>query len=275
MDSAWFRNGQVRFARHAEARRWADISWASTHMVDTPAHFGAWRDLKRCILGLTEEFEDRLRDPDLPIRILLPEYVPAMCAADLTAQAPGDQAWDITEDMVRAPTQLPRPERERLVRLGTATRRANDSDDAYGSVARSPGFDADVDFLAFPEGTWVFLDGGSLDLGIVRDSALNAANKFQTFFECWETVAQLAPFSYRVTISLCADGACAGPERDQRLLAGRLVGATQTGSLRRHRCGRVPDSATRPKRTTTASTCTEIQSMKVECDSLTADKIGL
>jgi hypothetical protein len=180
-------------------------------MTDTPAHFGAWRELKRCILGLTEEFEDRLRDPDLPIRILLPEYVPAMCAADLTAQAPGDGTWDVTEDMVRARLNALDPNvNVSFVCDGNQTGQRLLTTPS-GQSPRTPGFDADVDFLAFPEGTWLYMDGGSLGLGIVRDSALNQLNKFQTFFEQWEAVAQLAPFSYRVTISLCADGASQSP----------------------------------------------------------------
>jgi hypothetical protein len=33
---------------------------------------------------------------------LIPEYVPATLAADLTAQQPGDNAWGVTEGDVRA-----------------------------------------------------------------------------------------------------------------------------------------------------------------------------
>jgi hypothetical protein len=40
----------------------------------------------------------------------------------------------------------------------------------------------------FPAGAFQFLDGGKLDLGIVRDSTLNAANDFMTFPETFEAV---------------------------------------------------------------------------------------
>ncbi len=210
--SAWMRNAQVRYARHAEARRFADIAAASTHMTNAPAHFGAWRDLKRALLGLTEELEDRLRDPELPITCILPEYVPALCAADLTAQAPGDQTFDITEDMVRARLNALDPHLNVVfVYDGTQTGQRLLTTPT-GQSPRTPGFDADVDLLIFPTGTWAFLDGGTLDLGIVRDSTLNQSNRFQTFFEQWECVAQLAPFSYHATISLCADGNSQAPQ---------------------------------------------------------------
>jgi len=48
---------------------------------------------------------------------------------------------------------------------------------------------------------------GSLDVGLVRDSVMNATNKLQTFSENWEALAQLGPYSYWITSSLCADGA--------------------------------------------------------------------
>ncbi len=35
----------------------------------------------------------------------------------------------------------------------------------------------------FPAGSLMMLDGGRLDLGIVRDSALNAASDYEIFFE--------------------------------------------------------------------------------------------
>src|SRR5205807_410890 len=73
--------------------------------------------------------------------------------------------------------------------------------------ARTPRFDADVEWACFPAGTWLFLDGGSLDLGLMRDSVLNATNKLQTFSENWEALAQLGPYSYWITSSLCSDGA--------------------------------------------------------------------
>src|SRR4051812_41272775 len=101
----------------------------------------------------------------------MPEYVPAMLAADLTAQQPGDQAWDITEDSVRARLNALDPNVNfTFVPDGNQTGQRLLTTPSPGG--RTPGFDADVDFLVFPEGAWVFLDGGSLDLGIIRDSAL-------------------------------------------------------------------------------------------------------
>jgi hypothetical protein len=51
------------------------------------------------------------------------------------------------------------------------------------------GFDDFGSFLIYAPGTFVRLDGPTLDLGVVRDSTLNAANDFQTFFESWTGLA--------------------------------------------------------------------------------------
>ena len=207
---AYMQNGLTRFARHAETRRFNDIKFSSTHFDNTPATFGAWRDLKRCLLGLIAELKDRMRDPNLPIRCLMPHYVAAMCACDLTAQQPGDDAWSVTADDVRARLNMLDPSvnftwiydgnepNQRLLTTPAVL--------GGGASSRSPGFDADVDFVIYPEGTFLYLDGGSLDLGILRDTVVSATNRFQTFLETWEAVAPLAPISYWQTISLCADG---------------------------------------------------------------------
>ena len=44
-------------------------------------------------------------------------------------------------------------------------------------------------WFLYAEGTFSWLDGGSLDVGIVRDSLLNSTNDFGTFCEVFETVA--------------------------------------------------------------------------------------
>ena len=45
----------------------------------------------------------------------------------------------------------------------------------------------------FPEGTFLHLDGGTLELGIVRDSTLNSTNDYQVFGETFENVARIGP----------------------------------------------------------------------------------
>lgn len=58
----------------------------------------------------------------------------------------------------------------------------------------------------FPEGTWLHLDGGTLDLGLIRDSGLIAGNNFRMFSESWENVAKVGPESLEVALTSYPDG---------------------------------------------------------------------
>lgn len=49
-------------------------------------------------------------------------------------------------------------------------------------------FPASVDVMLWEPGTVVRLDSGTLDLGVVRDSTLNATNDYQTFVETFEGI---------------------------------------------------------------------------------------
>ena len=63
-----------------------------------------------------------------------------------------------------------------------------------------------VVWYLFPEGTWLFLDGGELDLGIVRDSTLNATNDFQIFMETFEGACMVGVESLQITSTVCPSG---------------------------------------------------------------------
>lgn len=68
-----------------------------------------------------------------------------------------------------------------------------------------------VKWYIAPEGTWIRLNGGELDLGIVRDSVLNATNDFQMFGEVFENYAKVGIESLAVTSTVCANGVVSAP----------------------------------------------------------------
>jgi hypothetical protein len=55
-------------------------------------------------------------------------------------------------------------------------------------------------FFLFAEGTWVFLDGGRIDLGVIRDSVLNNTNQYQEFVEPIEGLAKRGYESQQITV---------------------------------------------------------------------------
>jgi hypothetical protein len=65
-----------------------------------------------------------------------------------------------------------------------------------------------VQFALFPAGAFIHVDGGSLELGIVRDSTLNSTNDYQIFGESFENVARIAPLQATrwATVAVCPSG---------------------------------------------------------------------
>ena len=69
-------------------------------------------------------------------------------------------------------------------------------------------FPDDVQYAIFPEGAFIHVDSGVLELGLVRDSTLNSTNDFQLFGESFENVARLAPLQATrwITQDICPNG---------------------------------------------------------------------
>jgi hypothetical protein len=82
-----------------------------------------------------------------------------------------------------------------------------------GNKPQWPGQTSDGTFvlswLLFVTGTFQFLDGGRLDLGVVRDSVLDATNDFEIFVETFESIAFRGNEVYQVQSTLLPTGASA------------------------------------------------------------------
>ncbi len=63
-----------------------------------------------------------------------------------------------------------------------------------------------------PLNSFMFVDGGTLDLGLVRDSVLNSTNDYQIFAETFENVAFIGVESLWVETTLCPSGYVALPQ---------------------------------------------------------------
>jgi hypothetical protein len=83
-----------------------------------------------------------------------------------------------------------------------------------GAEPQWPGQAADGAFMVvwflWVEGSIQFLDGGRLDLGVVRDSLLDATNDYETFVETFEGVAMRGNEIYQVQQMVFNNGASAG-----------------------------------------------------------------
>jgi len=85
----------------------------------------------------------------------------------------------------------------------------------FGQAA-SVAFPSALDFLLYPAGAYIKGDGGTIDLGVVRDSVLNATNDYTAAWtEQLYVVAQLGPNAREVTVNYSVDGVtgcCPTPE---------------------------------------------------------------
>jgi hypothetical protein len=65
-------------------------------------------------------------------------------------------------------------------------------------------------WLLYAEGSYQFLDGGRLTLGVVRDSTLDATNDYECFVETFEGVAFRGIQAYQVISTIAPSGGTAG-----------------------------------------------------------------
>ncbi len=125
--------------------------------------------------------------------------------ADLTAQMPGDAVLGVTD------AELSRY----LSARGLAVTWTLDGEagQRFADQAADAGladFPTHVVAYVFPAGAFTFLDGGVLDLGIVRDSVLNAANDHMVFSESFEAVARRAGEALRLSVPVSTTGVSRG-----------------------------------------------------------------
>jgi hypothetical protein len=67
-------------------------------------------------------------------------------------------------------------------------------------------FPSSLIWYLFAPGTFIFLDGGELDFGLVRDSTLNTRNDCRMQVETFEQIAYIGNESIEVTQTVCASG---------------------------------------------------------------------
>ena len=191
--------GLIQHAREAEQNLLSQIGTAST-AVTTTSLIGFGRDFLVQIGRAAAAYRSRHRmAPDAPLRAIVPAWVKDAMAADLALSMPGDSnlnAYSEIEGYVAA----------RGVNL-TASLDATVFG-AQSSGALNEFADSFVWYL-FAEGSFLFLDGGTLDVGIIRDSTLVGTNDYKMFVETFEGIAFVGVESLKITSSISVNGAAA------------------------------------------------------------------
>lgn len=208
-------------ARFGEQRLLTRIGNLSTK-VRTKATHGITRDFLNALSQAVAGFRSRHRlDENFRLHAILPVWFRDAIRADMLLQIAVD-GQDATFGLTDA--TIDRWIAERGVNVtwaldGEAGQVFGDQEGAptLSGVNVTPGTETDlvefpdeVIWYLFPEGGFVFLDGGTLDLGIVRDSTLNSKNDYQIFVETFEGLIKRAPETFRVTTPLNILGATTG-----------------------------------------------------------------
>lgn len=194
------------FARMAETQLLDGMKSHSTHVTAATSGLGMVGDLLPQVLAAAAGMRSRHRmNPEAVLRMIMPRWAVSQLVSDVVRS----QFERFDTDEARITALLRSYNVEPTFYIDTATGDGN----IFG--AQSAGallpFPANVDWFLFPEGTFLFLDGGTLELGLVRDSILNSTNEFQVFGESFENVAFLGIESLYITSTVCDSGVVAAP----------------------------------------------------------------
>ncbi len=191
--------GLIQHAREAEQNLLSKIGTAST-AVTSSSLIGVGRDFLVQIGRAAAAYRSRHRlEADAPLRVIFPAWVKDAMVADLTLTMPGDNTLNASAE----------------IEGYLASRNVNVTYTIDGNVFGAQSAAAMLEFpdtfvwYIFAEGTFVFLDGGTLDVGIIRDSTLVGTNDYKMFLETFEGIAKVGIESLKVTSTINVNGVAA------------------------------------------------------------------
>ena len=192
--------GLIQHAREAEGNLLTNIGAASTAVTSTSV-VGLARDFLVQLGRAATAYRSRHRlDADAPLRVIMPAWIKDAMAADLTLSMPGDStlnAYAEIEGYIAARGI------NVCYSLDTAGGASHFAAQDSGAMNEFP--DTFVWYM-FAEGSFLFLDGGTMDLGIIRDSTLVGTNDYKMFVETFENVAKVGVESLKITSTISVNG---------------------------------------------------------------------
>jgi len=190
--------GLVQHAREAEGQILTRLTALSTAVTSTSL-IGVARDFLVQLGRAAANYRGRHRlEADAPLRVIAPYWIKDAMAADLTISMPGDST-------LNAYGEIDAYIASRNINI---TYHIDAFDGAQSSGAMNEFADTFVWYM-FAEGTYLFLDGGTLDLGVIRDSTLVGSNDYKMFVETFEGVAKVGVEGLVVTSTISVNGVAA------------------------------------------------------------------
>lgn len=175
--------GQARFAEQVLLSKMYAVAATGASCTGPATAVGAARDFILTVqtAAAAKRWTLRLAE-NAPLQLLAPAWVRTAIAVDLGLQAPGDNTF------VTSASEVDGYFRE----FGVDP--IWHMDDAPGSTAFTGcAFPGTADWMLFPTGSFLRLDTGELNLGVVRTKEDVQKNKYCEFTETFETVAYVGP----------------------------------------------------------------------------------
>jgi hypothetical protein len=186
-------------ARAADAALWTQIQTFATNTITSASQLGASRDLFTTIIQTAANYRVTNRlNRDQTLTCIFPIWGLDIIRQDRvmelahSADGPYD-VFSITDDdinnwfdnyNVKVIWSL-----DPLTANAGAGTYVNQNFGAFTASSAVPSYPTEVMWNLFIEGSIQFLDGGRLDLGVVRDATLDSTNDYETFVETFENVA--------------------------------------------------------------------------------------
>jgi chemotaxis protein histidine kinase CheA len=191
--------GLIQHAREAEEQILSRLTTLSTAVTSTSL-IGFGRDYLVQVGRASAAYRRRHRlEMDAPLRLIAPSWVKDAMAADLAISMPGDNTLNVYGEI----------DGYLASRGVNVTWHLDDSLTGAQGAAAMTEFPDTVVWYLFAEGTFLFLDGGTLDLGIIRDSTLVGTNDYKMFVETFEGIAKVGVESIKVTSTISINGVAA------------------------------------------------------------------
>jgi hypothetical protein len=214
------REGMIAHARLAERELYRQMAAQSKLVRANTQVVGATRHILVEMDKLIAYYRDRHRlDDSISLTWMAPQWVRELLRADIAYQmAAGDwqEALGVAESTIGGWFSRRGVSPVWFLDGATAPQTVNGvtiPSQVYADVAAGgtiPNFPEPFDSLLFTSGAFLFLDGGSLDLGLVRDSELISRNRYQQFSETFEGVAFRGVEALRPVFDVDPTGAASG-----------------------------------------------------------------
>ena len=199
----------VQHAREAELNLINKISGFSkavnAHAATTEAAnlIGVARDFLIQVRKAAVAYRSRHRlSPETRLKAIIPAWIYDAMAADLALNMPGDGNLGVGAAEIKG--YLSGSNVDLVASLDM-----NSFGAQPGDAAKLLEFPDSFAWYLFAEGSFLFLDGGTLDLGIIRDSSLVNTNDYKMFIETFEGIAFVGVESLKITTNISVNGVAA------------------------------------------------------------------